>query len=460
MVSQVSNAKSSKRYCARWSQKEALPKRFIDIPLFEGVIGWDTLSVQANMPIPLSKLDKDLMTIAVTVAYIDRTFRRSACGWSRDINADISVFEIDFWSSQRIVNTLESCLAVLTADAWHIRFHARLSHETEDAKGTPRLDFQEVEQIVPYSGGLDSYAAFHCLQIKTPDTLAVTTKLSSHTDADIKAMPSVLHNWAGAGIKLNAGKHAETTYRSRGFLFLTLAAIIAHGHSANRIVIPETSIGSIGSALTPIGMDYPAHGTYPLFTSMFEDLLSQLWEQSAPRIDHPFLWMTKSQLIRTALDADNSTQIQREIMKTRSCTYEIRYRGVHRKQCGICSNCLLRRSSLFNALPDAACKEQYHWNDLTKPDFEQSLGTPMPISTHGQQVARSGFLIMQSLAEIESNPRLPIEIGKLGHALNSPRDIVRDNVIKLFQQHKQEWDRFLGKSSASNSWIQPLREVA
>ena len=129
-------------------------------------------------------------------------------------------------------------------------------------------------------------------------------------------------------------------------------------------------------------------------------------------------------------------------------------------QCGICPNCLLRRSSLLNALPTTAYSEQYLWNDLTKPDFEKSLNNPIPLIKHDRQVARSGVLIMQLLAKTESNPRLPIEIHKLNQALDSPVDEIRKNVINLFKQHKQEWDFFLDQCTSPNSWVRAVCEAA
>ena len=116
----------SKAFFSRWSEKEKKPSKYVDIPLFQNFIGWDLLGAQKCIPIPMTKSYDDLMTIAVTVAYIDRVFRRPKRGWDRNITADISVFEIDRRSSHNIIKKLEKCLSLLTQDTWHIRFHIRL----------------------------------------------------------------------------------------------------------------------------------------------------------------------------------------------------------------------------------------------------------------------------------------------------------------------------------------------
>ena len=67
----------------------------------------------------------DLLYISLFVFYVDRVFSRdiSIDSWSRNININIPVMELEKWNSNR--ELLENMLTFLSGDTWNIQFRKR-----------------------------------------------------------------------------------------------------------------------------------------------------------------------------------------------------------------------------------------------------------------------------------------------------------------------------------------------
>ena len=142
-------------------------------------------------------------------------------------------------------------------------------------------------------------------------------------------------------------RFAESSARSRGFKFATISGVTAYLSKAEQIIVPESGQGSLGPSLTPVGQAYEDYRNHPLFTDTMEKYLGALFHHQ-PRFEFPRLWNTKAETLKEFVDKcpDGHTW-----EATWSCWQSARQASVdgHKRQCGICAACMLRRQSVHAA---------------------------------------------------------------------------------------------------------------
>ena len=140
----------------------------------------------------------------------------------------------------------------------------------------------------------------------------------------------------------------------------------------------------------------------------------------------------------------------------RSCSYDARHSSQDGKvmHCGLCVNCLLRRTSLIWA--EVEDSTEYRAVDLTAPTLEEAFRGKVPRNFHASlDVARNSVRAMQRLAELTSEPhrmRVESEVAAVSRGLDEPIPVVREKMMHFLSQHQREWERFL-KSCGANSWV-------
>jgi hypothetical protein len=246
---------------------------------------------------------------------------------------------------------------------------------------------------------------------------------------------------------------AELTFRSRPFLFDLLAGYGAAMAQPAFVVIPENGQGSLGGSLVPLGAEAPHRSCHPGFTSRLSRLLHALTGHEV-NFSHPALFRTKGEVL-SAL-AKREAGATHWLKRHRSCSYDARHSSQDGRvmHCGLCGNCLLRRTSLIWA--EVEDTTEYRAVDLTASTLEGAFKGKAPRNFHAHlDVARNSVRAMQRLADLTSasnRMRVESEVVAVSRGLDEPVPDVREKMMNFLSQHQREWERFL-KSCGANSWV-------
>jgi 7-cyano-7-deazaguanine synthase in queuosine biosynthesis len=381
------------------------------------------------------------------------------------LELNIPVSDPDFWNFHS--NKLAHVLGLLSGDLWSLRFRK--------FAGTPYEPTQSLLEFAPsgeltiaYSNGLDSFAVARLVgsgvsNLSDPtrqrrDLVLVTTgqtidreKSKSRIAGDFSArrisVPFAIRR-KGRSFQLR-----ETSYRTRGFAFQTMAAIAAAQSEGDTVVIAESGQGSLGPWLTVTGQESPDVRSHPIFTSALSQVLEPVLGRRIS-FEHPQLWKTKGETLSMLCEAN----LHKGWERTFSCAIQVRHQQNTERhlQCGVCPNCLLRRQSLF-AAGLSPNQEEY---DIKCELNASSLRNSAHSSLYKR--ATQGILPLVELARVRSSPifskAFELQTRRLAHALNESVDVTFANATKLVDTHRAELEAFL-RSLPNNSAIRELGEA-
>jgi 7-cyano-7-deazaguanine synthase in queuosine biosynthesis len=402
----------------------------------------------------------DLIRIAACIAHADRRITRWASNWGRDIELSIPVAESGFWNHTAAA-PLQRLLNLLTGDRWNFVFRA--SKQPSVPQFGEFLNFPpQQEPVIAYSDGLDSFAVGRLAAAGVfplgdniagrRDLVLVTT--GKKIRADRKKRPSEFGSTRRISVpfkirRLGEGfQLRESSYRSRAFVFQTLAAIAAFQSESDLVVVAEAGQGSIGPWLTVTGDESADVRTHPLFTSALSDFLMQVLGRRI-RFVHPALWKTKGEVLRTLVN----NRLERNWERTFSCAVQVRHLATKGKRlhCGICPNCVLRRQSL-TAAGLGADAASYSF------DTEVSLNPEQLTLKQKKKIAQGLFPLIE-LANVDSSnfsveKKIREYAGMTKHSLDQYVSLTK----ALLDSHSQELEQFL-KSLDARSPIRVFGEA-
>lgn len=189
-------------------------------------------------------LTRDLLEIATYVYCADQATRRSGTkeldygqSWYRTFRFEIPVSDPDFWSSAEVLSDLTACLSDLSGDNFEFAF-------SRGTSGTPEYfefgeDVGDVEEVVLFSGGLDSFggAVDEILNRRRKVALVshrANSKIANRQKQLIANMKTRVGDkrLAPVHVPVLVAKHdknlnKEFTQRTRSFLYTSIAAIVA-----------------------------------------------------------------------------------------------------------------------------------------------------------------------------------------------------------------------------------------
>ena len=302
----------------------------------------------------------DALLVAAAVEYADRTVRRSAYVWERQIELRVPVDDVSRWTAPGVTATLHDALGFLTGDRWHITFYARRHGAERPQQVTLNLP-SDVAAIIPYSNGLDSCAVAGLMARELGSSLVRVRLGSVSSDAEDHDRERKPFTAVPYKVRADGTPFVESSARSRGFKFALISGLAAYLAQAGRIIVPESGQGALGPSLVPVGQAYEDYRSHPLFTARMEAFLAALLGHQA-RFEFPRLWQTKSETLRQFVNECGDAKW----VSTWSCWRQNRHVSVEgkRRQCGVCAACMLRRMSVHGAgLSEPA--ERYVWADLS-----------------------------------------------------------------------------------------------
>lgn len=398
----------------------------------------------------------DMLVVAAAVEFCDRLQRRPVIGWSRDIHLEIPVHDKELWESQSVKAALLAALSFLTGDKWNVTFVARKKGEI--SRTQPSLSLPSgAHAIVPFSDGMDSRAVA-ALSAQRLNSALIRVRLGSKRHdqpmKDGRAQPFTNIPYK---VKSSERRFAESSNRSRGFKFSMIAGIAAYLADVKTIIIPESGQGALGPPLVPVVQAYPDYRNHPRFTERMEKLFAALLNHNVS-YTFPRLWFTKGETLKEFV---TETSVGDEWKETISCWQQNRHVPVdgHRRQCGICAACMLRRLSVHAAgLTEPS--DQYVWENLSASNFEDGAAVGFSKITPAlREYAIAGTMHLDHLAGLADSPRFESTIrrnaAEIAKAMNLTNEDAEMKLISLLRRHRDEWQAFvesLGPDSFIRQW--------
>lgn len=307
----------------------------------------------------LTSLEQDLLTLAAAIYACDIAFKRGEReDFTRSIQLDIPVVNQALLRS--IQDKIVYALYKLSDDVWEIEFTNR-SGTPEAYKKWPK---ENEEKVLLFSGGVDSFAAAvqlgysgdkvhlvsHITANRTVSRAQDTLFGYLETNFPGRFCRSPVRvggvNKAKEGYPFPSDLEREDTQRTRSFLFLTLAGIVARRIGTREIImIAENGQLAIHLPLTAARISaFSTHTAHPEFVDVMSSILQMALSHDI-RIQNPYLYMTKAEVVSTALSKDLNM-----IERTISCWRSSRL-PASQTHCGSCIPCLIRRiANEFNGV--------------------------------------------------------------------------------------------------------------
>jgi hypothetical protein len=401
----------------------------------------------------------DLLVVAAAVEFCDLSVKRPALGWSRSFDLLVAVHEEAVWNTSPVRTALEEALVFLTGDRWRITFINRRNPVVQVK--ARKLDLDTPDRVImPYSDGLDSRAVAALVEHEEKGGL-VRVRLGMK-GADNAGSPRKNRRFMAVPYDVKLGKRmrVESSARSRGFKFAIITGIAAQLARIDRVVVTESGQGSLGPMLAASGQSYPDYRVHPAFTRRVERLF-EILTGSAPRYEYPRIWYTKGETLAKA----NALAAPPSWHNARSCWQDSRRVGFdgHRRQCGICAACMLRRMSIHRAGIEESDSE-YIWENLGAGDIRDgAVEGFMHMSRAFEEYALAGVLHLDHLAGMAGSDlhrravrRVARETGDaLGLSIAESERALND----LLARHRSEWLAFQ-VSLGSRSFVSRVAMVS
>lgn len=392
----------------------------------------------------------DTLLLAAAIDFCDRIKKRPAHGWGREFDLLIPVDDPDRWSG-KVSESLIEVLTFLTGDRWHINFHRRKSPVSLPYQRNFEMPNPSAA-ILPFSDGLDSLAVSALIQ-NLPGTSLLHVRLGSGmrngTHVTEASQPFATVPYA---VRQGDYRFYEPSARSRGFKFMLLSGVAAYLTKASEIVIPESGQGALGPVLVPVGHAYPDYRNHPRFAEKMAEFLTILLGHKI-HFSFPRIWYTKGETLKEYAELPAHGWVD-----TRSCWQQSRQVSIngHRRQCGICAACMLRRMSV-HAAGLTERPETYIWEDLSAENFEEGAALGFTLMTPAfREYAVAGTLHLDHLATLVDSPKRAKSVRReaiqIAPALRLSSQESETKLCRMLGRHTREWESFV-KSLGTNSFV-------
>ncbi len=307
----------------------------------------------------------DLLEIAAYVYCADRMISRGSTraveyqAWDRSFHFVVKVRDYDFWSRSDVSTCLAQALKFMTGDR-HYEFSFQPGHSTPKTNLFDdeqfRLDDSSNLSVALFSGGLDSLAGITQRLEDTRDQLCLvshqpqpgTARTQNRLVTTLKNLyPNRIFHYKFQSNLTQIAKRVEETQRSRSFLYTSIAYAIGQAFGQDSFFVFENGITSINfSRRQDLSNARASRTTHPQTIYHLRQFFSLLLERPF-RIDLPFLWKTKTDIMEMLKNSPHANLIPSSV----SCSKTSRNLG-QSTHCGGCSQCIDRRFAAYGAKAD------------------------------------------------------------------------------------------------------------
>ncbi|MFF2889070.1 Qat anti-phage system QueC-like protein QatC [Paenibacillus sp. NPDC057967] len=334
----------------------------------------------------VSPIIEDFLIIGMAIFTVDKKISRklSEDGWSRELNVNIPVLEIQKWLT--VKTKLERTLSFLSGDIWNISFYSTV----ERFRGEKINNQYSVKNknsfdcVSLFSGGLDSFCGALTLMEEKKNPLFLGFKeysllirrqqsLFKEIQEAYKQQNSDFVQFGvtpSKPLNINKSVAGESTSRSRSFLFITGAVAVASIIGENTpVYIPENGFIGINVPLTQSRSgSCSTRTTHPFFLKLLNEVLIEVGVTT--QVTNVYSSMTKGEIVERH---QNNPVFRENYKATLSCSHPChgRYDGESPPvNCGYCYPCLIRRASLIS---NEFFEDQYNPNyELNRSFIEKN----------------------------------------------------------------------------------------
>lgn len=407
----------------------------------------------------------DLIEIATYVYCADQAVTRGGDGvenvgadWRRTFNFTIPVRNAGFWRRPEVMLALQETLSFLSEDEYHFEFcdltnppelQNYLAFSNNNAVAAP-------EEVVLFSGGIDSLGgAVQEIVMDKRRVVLVNHRSTEKFSRRHRHLRELLAQQAGTVLPIHVPIHInkkkslgrEYTQRSRSFLYASLAGTIAQMYGLSRIRFYENGIVSLNLPLSPQVVGAKAtRTTHPRVINGFARILSLVADKPFA-VQNPFLWKTKSEIVKLITDAGCG-----ELLKfSTSCTHtwELTNLTTH---CGTCSQCIDRRFAVLAAGAEALDPAEAYGVDLLTQARDE--GEPLTMLASYVETA----LEVTKLTAPEFFGQYG-EVGRVLNHLDGSPDTSALKIFELYQRHSKQVGKVIDDAIVKNASAIRNREL-
>lgn len=331
------------------------------------------LDLQKNIKLPLTDISRplvsnipdilvDLLEISSYIYCADQAVtrgddpRKLGAKWRRSFHLHIPVRCPDVWSSPPMIELLSDTLSFLSDDEdYQFNFY-RANRPTPSDQyfefGPGGGSGFQAQSVILFSGGLDSLAgAVQEAVVDKRDVVLVSHRSSPKIANNLKFLVPELQKHCATPplhipVWVNKDKDLgrEYTQRTRSFLYACLGAVVARIFGLWEIKFYENGVLSFNLPISAQVIGGRAtRSTHPQVLNGFTKFFSTLFEKPF-NVENPFIWRTKTDIIRSISDAGCGGLIKHTV----SCTHTWE-RTKQYSHCGRCSQCVDRRFAVLAA---------------------------------------------------------------------------------------------------------------
>lgn len=383
----------------------------------------------------------DLIELAALVYAIDSSVsrgglvdRQMGAKWHRRFRVEVPVRKLAEWSDPVLKQELEETLMFVSGDRFEFTF---VQMNTQRSGSTGYFNFGEEsswspDSVLMFSGGLDSYAGALEEIIDRKHKVALISHFSATKIAAIqralqkhmadKLEPNMLRH-IPMRVQLLGGTNAEGTHRARSFLFAALGMATSVAFGKDRVSFYENDVVSLN--LPPVGNVLGTRATrttHQQTLQRFQKLFSRIFSLSL-RVDNPFFWRTKTDVVQTIARLGMADQIA----FTRSCA-DVHNQTKQHPHCGRCSQCIDRRFAIL-----AAGLETYDPGEAYRVALMTGSRTRVQDKEAALSYVRCGFGY-EMMTEADLVTHYPSILNAVD-CLGEPPDTALQRLVGLLQRH-------------------------
>lgn len=279
--------------------------------------------------------------------------RRSTEAWGRDFIIVAPVRDIEFWQAEGQTRQLRELLEFLTSDRWAFVFtpvaHDRDTQQYLEFQDAP-WPFQEADKVVMFSGGLDSLAgALGCAAAGEKAVLVSHRPVSTMDSRQRQLFQLLKSRFPQQLLRIpvwvnKTHMDSESTQRTRSFLFGALGIAVASVMKGKVVEFYENGVVSLNLPVADeVLRSRASRTTHPIALAQMSGLAESVLGRPL-RVENPFLFMTKTEVLRRIAELGGADLIGHSC----SCAHSF-FKSRQQAHCGTCSQCIDRRIAVLAA---------------------------------------------------------------------------------------------------------------